>query len=134
MNSDKPLLLRTVALAAVLIGAVGSVGLMLRAGHRNESGLLLAVFTIWVLSPFMALALADVVSKRWSAPARTTVYGVMLTVTLGSLAVYGVDALVSLNRHAAFVFIVVPAASLLLIAIVLPIASRISRRLAETSR
>ncbi len=51
--------LRAAALIALLVGAVGSVGLMLREGHRNPSRLLIVLFTFWVLSPFMALVLAN---------------------------------------------------------------------------
>ena len=47
-------LLRAVALIEVVAGAVGSVGLTLRAGQRSPR-LLLVLFTIWVLSPFVAL-------------------------------------------------------------------------------
>jgi hypothetical protein len=86
-------LLRAAALIAVLAGAAGSVGLMLRAGRRNDSRLLLLLFAIWVLSPFMALILAHVVSKRWSVLTRAALYSVMLAVTLGSLAIYGDVAL-----------------------------------------
>ena len=56
--------LRAAALIAVVAGAVGSVGLMLHAGRRSPR-ILLVPFLIWVLSPFMALVLADAVSKRW---------------------------------------------------------------------
>jgi hypothetical protein len=73
---------------AVLVGAGGSIGLMLRVGHRNNSRILLVLFGIWVLSPFMAIVLANLVSKRWSVLTRTTLYIVMLVVTLGSLAIY----------------------------------------------
>src|SRR5258705_10532634 len=51
-------LLHAVALSAVVVGAMVSVGLMLWVGHRNPSRILLALFVIWVLSPFMALLLA----------------------------------------------------------------------------
>src|SRR5439155_13037577 len=45
-----------VALIAALVGAVGSVGLLLQVGRRKHSPpLLLALFAIWVLSPFVAL-------------------------------------------------------------------------------
>src|SRR5713226_10313812 len=81
--------LRAVALIAVVAGALGSVGLMLWVGHRNPSRVLLVLFAIWDLSPFIALVLADVVSKRWSVITRATLYGVMLILTLGSLAIYG---------------------------------------------
>lgn len=49
--------LRTAAMLAVVAGAVGSVGLTLRAGHRNNSLVLQMLFLIWVLLPFVALAL-----------------------------------------------------------------------------
>ena len=81
-------LLRVVALIAVAAGAVGSLGLMLRAG-RSTPRLLLVVFVIWVLSPFVALAWANMVSKRWSVLTRATLYCVTLVITLGSLAIYG---------------------------------------------
>jgi hypothetical protein len=120
-------LLRAVALIAVVAGAGGSVGLMLWVGHRNPSRVLLILFTIWVLSPFVALILAQMVSKRWSVLTRATLYSVMLVVTLGSLAIYG-DVLLRPPKKAAFPFLVVPFASWLLMTIVVPIAALISRR------
>ena len=122
--------LRAAALIAVLVGAGGSVGLMLRAGHRSPR-LLLVLFAIWVLSPFMALVLANVVLKRWSVLTRATLYSVTLVLTLGSLAIYGDDALRHRRAQAAFVFVVVPLVSWLLIAIVVPIAAFISGRLSR---
>ena len=85
--------LRAAALIAVLAGAAGSVGLMLHAGRHNDSQILLVLFALWVLSPFIALVLAHVVSKRWSVLTRATLYSVMLVLTLGSLAIYGDVAL-----------------------------------------
>ncbi len=122
--------LRAAALIAVLAGAVGSVGLLLRAGQRTPR-LLLVLFFFWVLSPFVALVLANVVSKRWSVLTRATLYSVMLVVTLGSLAIYGYDALRPRKAQAAFWYVVVPPASWLLMAIVVPIAALISRRLSR---
>src|SRR5712691_4338173 len=122
--------LRAVALIAVVAGAVGSVGLMLHAGKRTPR-LLLVLFTIWVLSPFVALAWANVVSKRWSVLIRATLYGVTLVLTLGSLAIYGDVALEPPRAKTAFVFVVVPPASFLLIAIVVPIAALISGKLSR---
>ena len=108
-------------------GAAGSVGLMLRAGQRTPR-LLLAVFLIWVLTPFVSLVWANWVSKRWSVPTRATLYTVTLVVALGSLVVYGDDALGHRRAQAAFVYVVVPPASSLLIAIALPIAVFMSGR------
>jgi hypothetical protein len=100
-------LLRAVALIAVVAGALGSVGLMLWVGHRNPSRVLLVPFAIWDLSPFIALVLADIVSKRWSVLTRATLYGVMLVITLSSLAFYG-NVVWRPRPQPAFVFLVVP--------------------------
>ena len=124
-------LLRATALPAVLAGAVGSVGLMLYAGRRNNSRLLLVLFALWVLSPFVALVLGNMVSNRWPARIRATLYGLMLVLTVGSLAFYGAVALGPPRAKAAFVFVVVPPVSWLLIAIVVSIAALISRSLSR---
>jgi hypothetical protein len=123
-------LLRAGALAAVVIGAVGSVGLMMWVGHRNPSRLLLALFFIWDVSPFVGLVLAVVVSKRWSVITRATLYGLMLIVTLGSLALYG-DVVLRPRPQPAARFLLVPLGSWLLMAIVVPIAALISGRLSR---
>ena len=78
--------LRKAASIAVLAGAVGSVGLLLRATDRNPSQLLVVLLAIWVVSPFVALLWASIVSKGWSVLIRVTLYGVMLVVPLSSLA------------------------------------------------
>jgi hypothetical protein len=125
-------LLRAAALIAVLLGAVGSVGLMLYVGRRNDSRILLVLFALWVLSPFMVLVLANVVfAKRWSVLTRAALYTVMLVLTLGSLALYGDVAFGPPRAKTAFVFVVVPPASWLLIAIVVPIAALISGRVSR---
>lgn len=120
--------LRIAALIAVVIGAVGSVGFLLRATSRNPSQLLVALLVIWVLSPFVALLAANVASKRWSVLTRATLYAVMLVIALGSLAIYEADALWPRASQGAFVFIIVSPASWLLMAIVVPVAALISAR------
>jgi hypothetical protein len=78
-----------VALIGVVVGAAGSVGATLLVGHRNDSRILLALFAIWVLSPFMALGLTDIVSKRSAVLTRVILHGVMLILTLGSFLATG---------------------------------------------
>jgi hypothetical protein len=125
---EAPGRLRGPALIAVLAGAVASVGLLLRAGRRNDSRLLMVLMAMWVLSPFVALVWAHVFSKRWSVLTRSTLYSLMLVLTLASLAIY-IDAVVTPPRAlAAFVFIVVPPISWLLAGVALPLAALISRR------
>ena len=108
--------LRALALFAVVVGAGGSVALMFRVGRRNDSALLLALFTLWVLSPFMGLAFAAVVSKRWPATARATLYGLIFVLTAGALAAYGKVAFGPPARTPAAMFLLVPLASWLLVA------------------
>jgi len=126
-NENHLHLLHAVSLTAVVAGAVGSVGLMIWVGHRNPSRLLLALFVIWDLSPFVGLVLIDMASKRWPVITRTTLYGVMLILPLGSLALYG-DVVLRPRPQPAFMFLVVPLGSWLLMTIVIPIAALISRR------
>ena len=117
-------MLRAAALIAVPVGAVGSVGLMLYAGRRNPSRILLLLFVIWVLSPFVAAALASVASNRWSVVTRATLYVAMLALTLGSLAIYGGVAVGYVKAKIGFVFLVVPLASWLLLGLALAVAAQ----------
>ncbi len=124
--------LRAAALIALLVGAAGSVGLMLHAGRRKHSPrLLLTLFAIWVLSPFVALVFANIASKGWSIITRAALYCVMLVVMLGSLAIYGDVALGPLRAKTVPVFVIVPPASWLLFAIVVPMAALISGKLSR---
>jgi hypothetical protein len=119
--------LRRSALIAVVAGAGCSVALMLRAARRQNSVVLLLIFGIWVLSPFVGAVLASVVSKGWSAVTQRALYLVMLVVTLGSLAIYGDVAFGNPGLKVGFVFLVVPLASWLLMAVVVAIAGLTSK-------
>ncbi len=77
--------LRVAAPVSILAGAVGSVGLMLWTGRHNESLLLLMLFALWVLSPFVALILASFFAKSWSAISQSMLHGAILFLTLFSL-------------------------------------------------
>ncbi len=129
-----PSRLRAAALVALLAGGAGSVGFMLYAGRHNTSRILLVLFTLWVLSPFSALFFADVVSKRWSALTRATLYSLMLVIASSTLAIYGYVALGPPRTKTAAVFVVVPLASWLLSGIVVPIAGLTSGRLSARGK
>lgn len=119
--------LRGASLVGVLAGAVGSLALMLRAGNRQNSRILLLLFGIWVLSPFAATLWAHLVSSRWSVATRATLYVMMLVLTVGSLAIYGSLAFGHLRAKVGFIFLVVPFASWLLTALALLASALISR-------
>jgi hypothetical protein len=114
-----------------VVGAAGSIGLMLRAGERTPR-FLLVLFTGWVLSPFVALLWANILSKHWSLVTRWTLYCVTFVVTLGSVAIYG--ELVDVRppgSASAFLWVAVPPASWLFMAIVVPMAALVSSRMSR---
>ena len=124
-------LLRMAALIAVAVGAAGSVALTLRASERAPR-FLLVLFIIWVLSPFAALAWANLVSRHWSVLTRAMLYGVSFVIVLSSLAIYGGVVSPPAGSPHAFIFVAVPPVSLLLMAllmaIVVPLCALILRR------
>jgi len=121
-------LVRAAGLIAVPTGAVSSLGLMLYAGRHQNSRILLLLFATWVLSPYMAAVSIHVVSQRWPAFSLGTLDVTMLVITLGSLAIYGGVAFGYIKVKIGFVFLMVPLASWLLIAVAVAIAALLSRR------
>jgi len=70
------------------------------------------------------------VSKRWPVLPRATLHIVMLVLALSSLALYA-DVVLRPRPQPAFIFIVVPLGSWLLMMIVVPLAALISGRLSR---
>ena len=121
--------LRRTALLVMLAGALASLALMFYAGRRQSSWILMVLFTGWVLGPYAGLLAADRASRRWSAAARVALYGVMLTSTIGSVAIYALVTLGPPRPKPAFYFLVVPVATWLLAGIVIPMTVRLSKRI-----
>lgn len=121
-------LLRVAARIAVAVGAAGSVAAMFWVGRHNSSLLVMTFFLVWVVVPFVALAVAHAVSPRWSEATRGALYGVTLTVAALSLAIYGRIALGPPQPKPAFWFLVFPVVSLVSIAIALGAGAFADRR------
>ena len=113
--------MRTVALVVLLMGVVGSLSLVLYNGRNNKSILLIALFVAWVLSPFIGLLIADKVSKGWTDIARKTLYIIMLVLSMVSLLSYS-GVLSPAGTKTAFVFLVTPLISWVVISILVLIA------------
>ena len=127
MKSEEPAnqsikVLRTFAIIAVLLGAAGSLGFTLYTGRNNSSVLLILLFCAWVLSPFMALLVVDFISKRWTDRNRVRLYGLMLVVAVVSLI--GYSGLMLPRAKPAFVFLMIPLASWVLLAIMVMVGRR----------
>src|SRR5260221_10601298 len=123
--------LRTVALSALVVCAAGSLVFMFRAGQHTPRFLLI-LFIFWVLAPFAVLLWANMVLKRWSVLTRTTLYCVTLLIALGSLAIYSewIDVRPAGSANA-FLWVIVPPASLVFITIIVGIAALLSGRLSR---
>jgi hypothetical protein len=110
--------LRTVALVVLFTGVVGSFCLVLYNGRNNKSILLIALFVAWVLSPFIGLLIADKISKGWTDITRKTLYIIMIVLTLVSLLSYS-GILSPAGTKTAFVFLVIPLISWVVISILI---------------
>jgi hypothetical protein len=117
---------QTTALLATIGCAAGSIWFLLEAGRNQSSGLLLALFLGWNLSPFVGLALANVNSSRWSMITRMTLYAVMFVIALASLAIYGASAHGILQVKVGKIFLLVPFVSWLLFGAAVPLAAYFS--------
>jgi hypothetical protein len=118
--------LQKTAFVFVIAGALGSLAFTFSAGRNNKSVLLILLFAIWVLSPFIALIIANIFSSRWSVPARRTLYSLVIFLTICSLIGYS-GVLSPPGTKTAFVFLVIP----LLSWILMVIAAILSRRLSH---
>jgi hypothetical protein len=121
-------LLRTAGRATTVSGGVGSVVLVLWVGRGNPSLLLMVLFSMWVLAPFVALLVVDRLSPRWSVLSRATVHTVMVIVGIASLVAYGGVAGRLPHATSASMFVIIPVLSWLVMTIVLPLVAFISNR------
>ena len=123
-------ILRSIAVIAVLAGAGVSLGLMSHAGRQNNSVLLLLLFAGWVLSPFIALIVVNQISGRWTVLTRLILFCLMLVLTLASVITYS-GVFSPLGTKPAFVFLIVPLGSWLLIALFILTIEALSHRKAR---
>lgn len=107
--------LRVAGITAMLLGAGGSVALMLRTSP-NMPKVLVLLIGLWVVSPFALLAGAELTGKPSAAAARTTIYVLALLLAAVSLWVYWSVAYGPPRPKPAFFFVLLPPISWVLIA------------------
>jgi hypothetical protein len=127
-ESSRPAALRRTALIATVVGAAVSLVFMFVVGRHQKSLVLIALFTGWVLAPFVVLIYMHTRSKIWPELQRTALDALMILLSLGSVAIYGTVAFGPPRPQPAAFFLLVPATSLALIAIVLPITALVGAR------
>ena len=111
----------------LIIGSVGSLALMLYAGRSNTHILITIGVIFWVLAPFALLALAERRSASWAPAMKTTLETMIWIVVLGSLVIYAYRAAVPPRATGAFLFVIVPPVSVVLLLVALVIVSVMSR-------
>ena len=111
----------------LILGAVGSLALMLYAGRSNTHILITIGFIFWVLAPFALLALAERRSASWAPAMKTTLQTLIWVVVLGSLVIYAYRAAVPPRATGAFLFVIVPPVAVVLVLVALVIVSLRSR-------
>ena len=110
-----------------VVGAIISLWFMFNAGRNQPSTLLIILFTLWVLSPFIGLFLLNNISKRWIVSVRETLYWLAIITIILSVAGYS-GLFNTPGTKNAFVFLVIPFLSWIIIAISFFIARRVSKR------
>ena len=108
---------RAAGLAVVLMGAISSFALMLYAAQRQQSLFLKLLFTAWTMAPFLALVSGYLLSVRWPSIAMTALHIVATLTTITSLATDCAVSFHVLNVKVGTVFLIIPGASLVVIAI-----------------
>jgi len=126
-------MLRAAHLPAVVIGAMGSLASLMFVGRNNTSWVLAVLFIGWVVSPFIALVLAEQVAQRWPAPVRTALHLATFGLVGMSLAVYIRRALTPPQGPAAFVFVATPLVSLAFVGVAVIVCAIVARRSSRRS-
>lgn len=106
---------RTAVWVAMIIGAIESETMLLNAG-KSPSSLLVVLFSVWVLAPFAALAIAEVASSRWRPATQLALHALIIVIIAISLALYSRYIPMPAGSPNAFVFVATPPATLLALA------------------
>jgi hypothetical protein len=107
---------RSSALFFLLLGAVVSLGSMYWVGHRNPSLLLMALFTVWVGSPFAGMTLILKRSLRWPIARQNVTCKQIRFISIASVIAYVSVGLKHFAKPAA-PFLALPLATWLLMAV-----------------
>lgn len=125
-------MVRMTALVVLAAGAAASLMFMFR-GHGNAPRFLMVLFTGWVLSPFVALAFASIASKKLTVVIQATVNCVALIISAVSVAAYAGLIPMPSGSRPAFLFLMVPFVSWVLMTLLALALWRAARRQAVKS-
>jgi len=101
---------------------------LLRHAQQRTPPMLVVLFVVWVVSPFVLLGVVNLRSPRWTRRTRLTLCIVTLIVTVASLVIYVDDNIAHRTAKAAFVWVAVPPVSVLVSLIAIGIAIFVDKR------
>lgn len=119
--------LALVVTLVIVTAIIGSLVSMFTVGHRQRSVILMTMFFVWVLSPFVALWLVNSRAQGWTSSARRQLEYATILISLAALARYVSVLLWPVMRQPASTFLIVPFVSWVAIAIIVGIARRQAR-------
>ena len=111
--------MRKAALITAIVGGLLSVMLMIHTGRYNMPALLIVLIGMWVLLPYDAMMVGNILSPRWSEVTGMMLYRMTFLVTLVSVAIYASVAFGPPRPKPAFFFVIVPPLSLGLLGVAL---------------
>jgi uncharacterized membrane protein YhaH (DUF805 family) len=118
---------RLITIMVIVVGAIVSLLLMFDAGRDQKSIFLMALFTGWVLAPFIIYTAVTFISQRWSDSAQATLYGLVLFLCVLSLIIYNGTFDVP-GTKPAFKFLMAPLVSLTIIVVTFAVVQRLEKR------
>jgi hypothetical protein len=122
-----PNFLRIIALVVFAIGWIVSLGFTLHAGHNNRSVFLVILFLGWVSSPFLGQLVAASLSRHRPVVTRKAFYILMILLSIGSVVGYS-GVLSPAGMKPAFIFLVIPLISWVLIMIIITVTISRARK------
>lgn len=131
-NNKFPSFVRAALLTILLFGVIGSLCFVFNAGRNNNSILLQGLFIVWVISPFVALLIADFISKQRTLLSRKAIFWLTVIITIGSLVSYS-GAFNTPQTKKAFVFLIVPLLSSLFLILTILTTLRLSSKTIHNS-
>jgi hypothetical protein len=120
-------IIRMLAVIVTFLGALFTAIAVLHTGRYNNSAWLMALFVAWDVSPFIAMIVAQPIFKRRGKVFHLVLYVLMMAISVTSLAFY--SGLIRWpDKRPAFIFIVIPLVSWIIIGLVLGLSVLFDRK------
>lgn len=119
--------MRRNAIRAALLGAVSSAALMIYAGRKSPQHLIIALFVIWVVFPFLAMLVAAMPAREWPELRQRALYRFMIGVSVISPLAYAIAAFVPIGTRPTPIFVMVAPITVVSLAVTILAAMRMNR-------